>query len=166
MMVAYPKQECDAYLEALSDRRGSFTSFGQERITGFVVGRCFSVTHHAGHEFNRRITNERSNAIGYVKKTEQGTEVHYIRLKGWTTPQALLGLFCLYFVMTLVIGCVTATGGPTLPIIGWCSLISLGLAVVHGLVTAVMDSLTEAGAQGTVAITSLMEDPENPFLYA
>ena len=74
------------YLSAMKGRMSGHFELGQERFTGFFLGRLFYVTHHAGYEWNRRITNEKSAALGYVKKVETGCEVHCIRFRGMLCP--------------------------------------------------------------------------------
>ena len=146
------------YMRALRGRLGSFTDFGCERFTGIVVGRFFSVTHHAGHEWNRRITNERNSAVGYVKETPDGAKVCCLRQKGWTTPQALL----LMLTMCVVILLIASRG-----MIEMNTLIklTLGMTAFMALFTAVCDSFTERGIQGEQELYALLYDPSNPLAY-
>lgn len=149
---------CKEYIDALKERRGSFTDFGCERFTGFVFWRFFSITHHAGHEFNRRITNERNSAVGYVKKTPEGAQVRCIRLKGWTTPQAIL----LSFLMSLPVCALASSFSLSL---GLILQIAVGFTVFMAVVTALCDSMTENGEWGAKEIYALIVDPTNPFAY-
>lgn len=144
------------YLHALKKRRGSFLAFGGQRFTGFVIGRFFSITHHAGFEFNRKYTNERNSAVGFVQKTEYGSCVRYIPLKGWTTPQALIPFFSLLFIPFYF----TNTFD-----LGAAALHSLAITALMAVSSAIVDSVTENGQRGEMEIFGLMYDPANPLAY-
>lgn len=103
-MKVVSKLPCSIYLYKMKQQMGRFTDFGIERLTGVVIGKFFSVTYHSGHEFNRRITNEKHRAIGFVKPCEDGTEVLCIRLAGMTNPLSLIGLFSFCFLICLLRG--------------------------------------------------------------
>ena len=155
-MKIYSEHTPKEYLRALKNRRGSFLAFGGQRFTGFVIGRFFSITHHAGFEWNRRYTNERNSAVGFVQKTEYGSCVRYIPLKGSTTPQALLFSYLIFL----------ATGFlyPNLEFRIIAS-VSLGMTALMALSSAIVDSLTENGQRGEMEIFGLMYDPANPLAY-
>ena len=63
-----------AYLSAMKEQMSGFTEFGIERFTGTIIGGFFSITYHSGHEFNRRITNEKHRAIGFAKPTSSAEQ--------------------------------------------------------------------------------------------
>ncbi|MBQ6851680.1 MAG: hypothetical protein IJO04_01425 [Oscillospiraceae bacterium] len=149
---------CNEYTDALKERLGSFTDFGCERFTGFVFWRFFSITHHAGHEYNRRITNERNSAVGYVKKTPEGAQVRCVRLKGWTTPQAIL----LSFLIGILICPLASRFSLSLEL---TLMMAIGFTVFMALITAASDSMTENGEWGAKEIYALIVDPTDPFAY-
>ncbi len=142
------------YLREMKEQMGRFTSFGTERFTGTIIGPFFSVTHHAGHEFNRRITNEKHRAIGFVRAQQDHTEVCCIRLAGLTNPVslALIYIFCLLFGLFVepevlqnkvyYFACVFVT-------------------IIAGLATAFTDSITERGQEGSKILTAFLIDPVN-----
>jgi hypothetical protein len=148
------------YMRALRSRRGSFLSFCAERFTGIAVGRFFSITHHAGYEINRRITNERNNAIGYIKKTPDGVQVRYWRTKGITTPQALLFWIPVNFLWFLLVCLKNGIYEPWLAV-----LCTLGLTLFVAAGSAFCDSLTERGEQGEMEVYALLYDPSDPLAY-
>ena len=149
-----------AYMRTLRSRLGSFLSIGTERFTGIAFGRFFSITHHAGYEFNRRITNERNNAIGYIKKTPDGVQVRYWRTKGIITPQALLLWIPIMFLLSLLLCLQNGVYE------SWAVILStLGLTLFVSLVSAFCDSLTERGTEGEMEVYGLLYDPSDPLAY-
>ena len=149
-----------AYMRALRSRLGSFLSIGTERITGIAFGRFFSITHHAGYEINRRITNERNNAIGYIKKTPEGVQVRYWRTKGITTPQALLFWIPVNFLLSLLSCRENGMYEPWVAV-----LLTLGLTLFVSAGSAFCDSLTERGKLGEMEVYGLLYDPSDPLAY-
>ena len=149
-----------AYMRALRSRLDSFFRLGTERFTGIAVGRFFSITHHAGYEINRRITNERNNAIGYIKKTPDGVQVRYWRTKGITTPQALLFWIPINFLLCLLLCLENGIYEP------WVAVLStLGLTLFVSAGSAFCDSLTERGKNGEMEVYGLLYDPSDPLAY-
>lgn len=148
------------YMRELRSRLGSFLSIGTERFTGVAFGRFFSITHHAGYEFNRRITNERNNAIGYIKKTPDGVQVRYWRTKGITTPQALLLWIPIMFLLSLLLCLENGIYE------SWVAVLStFGLTLFVSAVSAFCDSLTERGKHGEMEVYALLYDPSDPLAY-
>ena len=122
-----------------------------ERVTGITVGRFFSVAYYCPYQWNRRITNECSRAIGYVKEVDGQSEVHFIRTAGMLSP------FWLIF-WTVVI---SAFYYLKLDEISFFSVaICAAVAFAVCVVTAFIDSLTEEGIQGAGVITNLLEKPD------
>ncbi len=83
------------YLFAMKDRMAGHLEFGNERFTGFFFGSFFSVTYHSGYEWNRRISNQKNTAIGFVRKDANGCSVSFICLKGLLAPAQFLRAFLL-----------------------------------------------------------------------
>ena len=155
-MKIYSEHTPKEYLRALKKRRGSFLAFGGERFTGFVIGRFFSITHHAGFEWNRRYTNERNRAVGFVQRTEYGSCVRYILLKGWTTPQALVSFFSVLFIPLFFVGELNP---------GLAAMQSLAVTAMMAVSSAIISAVTESGQRGEMDIFGLMYDPANPLAY-
>lgn len=149
-----PKAE---YLEAMKSEMGSFAAFGSDRLVGTVIGPFFSVTYCSGAELNRKITNEKNRAIGYVRAVPEGTQVRCVRLAGLTNPASLAILFVVYFIMVLV---VQFNRGMMLGL-QFSALCAVIGAVVTGIYTAITDSLTEHGQEGYRVVTAFLHDPRD-----
>lgn len=150
-----PKQE---YLAAMRTQIGSFWTFGSERFVGTVLGPFFSVTYCSGSEWNRRITNEKNRAIGYVRSVPEGTEVRCVRLAGMTNPVSLFLYFILYFLMV----CYAAfdVGTTSYGLLLYVVLAAVCTALT-ALITALTDSLTERGQEGHRIVTAFLHDPRD-----
>ena len=61
-MVYHSSQNAKDYLQAMKQQMSGHFQFGVERYTGFFFRNCFYVTHHAGFEWNRKITNQKNAA--------------------------------------------------------------------------------------------------------
>lgn len=141
------------YLAEMKAQLDSITDFGIERFTGMVVGPYFSITHHCGHEMNRRITNEKHRAIGYVRKSENGTQIKCIRLAGMTNPLSLIGIFLFYELLLLI------SEGGTLAFTAPAIIVGVVTTLLVALITAVSHSLTERGQEGSRTLTAFLIDP-------
>ncbi len=156
----------DAYLSAMKEQMEGHFEFGKERFTGFFLGRAFSVTHHCGAEWNRKITNEKNTAVGFVRESADGCIVSFIRLRGLLSPPLFLA--CFAFVFLLMMLGLLAQGQPegVLPqILGFSAVFSLILTAVCGVVSAFMECLTEAGQEGRKILNALLLDPSDVFSY-
>lgn len=143
------------YLVAMKEQMESFTDFGLERFTGIIIGRFFSITYHSGHEFNRRITNEKHRAIGFVRPSGNGIKVRCIRLAGMTNPISLIIIYCLcLFFSVLKTDLDTALMPQYL-------LTYAILTLIVALITAVTDSVTERGREGARILSAFLLDPLN-----
>lgn len=145
------------YLSEMRSQMESFWSFGSERFVGTVIGPFFSVTYCSGSEWNRKITNEKNRAIGYVRAVPEGTEVRCVRLAGMTNPASLTILFVIYFIMVLVaqFNRETMLG---LAFTVACAVIG---TIVTAIYTAITDSLTERGQEGYRVVTAFLHDPRD-----
>lgn len=144
---------CSIYLYEMKQQMGSFTEFGMERLTGTIIGSFFSVTYHSGHEFNRRVTNEKHRAIGFVRPDGNGTKVSCIRLAGMTNPLSLMAIFGIGFLSYLI------GGGLELALMPEILALNAGMTLVIALVTAFTDSITERGQEGSRVLTAFLIDP-------
>lgn len=143
------------YLYEMKQQMSSFTEFGMERFTGTIIGGFFSITYHSGHEFNRRVTNEKHRAIGFARPDGKGTKISCIRLAGLTNPLSLIGLFGFCFLLFLLGGGLEIALMPE--ILGLCA----GMTLVVALFTAFTDSITERGQEGSRILTAFLIDPLN-----
>ena len=143
----------DVYLYEMKQQMGSFTAFGLERLTGIVVGRFFSVTYHSGHEFNRRITNEKHRAIGFARPCQEGTQIHCIRLAGMTNPLSIIGLYAFCFLICLL------RGGFELALMPEMMIANAAITLVAALASAFLSSITERGQEGSKMLTAFLLDP-------
>lgn len=148
---------CSVYLYEMKQQMGSFTEFGMERFTGTIIGSFFSVTYHSGHEFNRRVTNEKHRAIGFVRPHGKGTKVSCIRLAGMTNPLSLMAIFGIGFLSFLIGGGLEMARMPEI------LALNAGMTLVIALVTAFTDSVTERGQEGSRLLTAFLIDPVNYY---
>ena len=134
-----------------------------ERFTGFFLGNCFHVTHHAGYEWDRRYASPKNAAVGYIKETDEGCEVHYFLSRGMLCPAQLISYFLVFTFAIIVMfawnNLLTEVGLPL------CIGISLIATVVPACVSALFESTTERSAEGREALLALLEDPTDPFLH-
>ena len=141
------------YLRAMKGSLESRFAFQDERIVGTVIGPFFSVAHCAGHEFNRRITDEKNRAMGFVRTRGAKTEVCFVHTTGMTNPLSLVTMYVLCIVMFAVAE-VSILSEPAV----WIgSLVATGITAV---VTAVSDSVTERGIAGYQTLIRFLEHPE------
>ena len=152
-MTYHSELPVKTYLYELKSQLDSVMNFGIERFTGMVIGPFFSITHHCGYEMNRRITNEKHRAIGFVSTTENGTRIKCIRLAGMTNPLSLIGVFLFYeFLLVIMDGGVLAFTAPAI-------IIGVVIMLFVALTTAVSHSVTERGQEGSRTLTAFLIDP-------
>ena len=151
------------YMDALKGEMGSFIEFGQERFTGYFLGRFFYVTHHAGYEWNRRITNQKNAALGYVRKAEDGSQVRFLRFKGILCP----GQFLFTYFLLILIFAVAMTFEGVWMGEAFLLLLAIGLAtmLIIALPATFFESLTERSKEGENCLLTLLIDPSDPFSY-
>ncbi len=145
----------NAYIAFLRQKFDSPFRLFSERVTGVVLGPCFSIAHYAEFEWNRKITNECNRAWGFLREKDGRTEICFVRGKGLFSPFWLI-LFFLIFLVAFPLGLeeMTAT-------FFW---LSAGLSLMTGALTAFESSITENGINGAGEITRLLKDPENFYV--
>lgn len=150
----------DEYRAAMKEQMGRFTAFGMERFTGVVLGRFFYITYHSGHEFNRRITNEKNRAIGIVGSSEQGTKVSALCFAGYTDPVSVIllylcSLLCIYS-LSLANGIGFSAGMYAYAVIptGICAIL-----------TAIQTAVTQRGQEGRRIVEAFLLDPSDYYQY-
>ena len=96
-LISYmPMQE---WLRALSNKRRSILEFGEERFYGFLWKNFFYVTYASGHEWNRRITNEKNRAVGLAIDKGQETHLYYLHFRGSADPISVLIGFAMTWLL-------------------------------------------------------------------
>ncbi len=154
----------EKYLSSLKGKMSGHMEWGSKRFTGFFLGSCFYVTHHAGFEWNRRYTNQKNAALGYVKQTETGSEVHFVRFRGAMCPMVFLPLFLLFYgvfsAMFFYIGMQELYG------IGGALLIPLGIVVIPFAIALPLETffecMTDESEKGRRLLLSMLCDPSDP----
>lgn len=148
------------YLRALKGSLDEMFAFGEARLIGTIIGPFFSVTYCSGYEFNHKITNEKSRAIGFVREMDGQAEVRCVRLKGLTNPVSLCILYAMCIVMFAVADVFANSGFSVMaePAVWWGSLVA---TFMIALITAVQDSLTEQGQKGSETLTRILLHPED-----
>ena len=147
-----------AYLAAMKERMGSHAALWSERFTGIFLGRLFYVTHHAGYEWNRQITNQKNAALGYVKKAEHGSEIRFLLFQSVLCPQYL-------------VPCLLILGGffwGTWPV--WIEypvmlIVNILIILVTFLLTTVFETTTDGSIEGRKTLLGLLADPADFFSY-
>lgn len=152
------------YLSHLEGQMGGHFSFGMERFTGFFAGRCFCITHHAGYEWNRQYTNQKNCAVGYVRKTDTGCEVRFVRFKGALCPPQFICLNLMMFVLMMIMFLIEYQDFHVLvlAVAAGLSLITTSLAA---LISTFFECLTPESEEGRKILIALLMDPEDPFSY-
>ena len=149
-----PKQ----YKEAMKQRMGSRFALWSERFTGIFLGRIFYVTHHAGYEWDRRITNQKNAALGFIKATENGSEVRFLLFQSIFCPQ--------YFLLYLLICGGSVLGSlPAFRDLPFLIFFLLGIVIVTPILVASLESLTEGSVEGRKCLLGLLADPADLFAY-
>lgn len=148
-----------AYLSALKEAMSPHTDFGVERFTGFFLGSCFYVTHHADFEWNRKYTNQKNAAIGYVKQTENGCEVRFLRFRGMLCPMIFLPYFLILEAIAVMyfLSGQAAQDGIVAPVLYPLVIVALPL------IETFFESLTEESETGRRMLLSLLCNPSDPY---
>ena len=139
------------YLYELREQLGSFTDFFSERFTGVVWGGFIYITHHAGFEWNRKITNEKSRAIGFVTKHGDGCAINVIFTRGFLDPW-WMGIFYLLFLVLFWIKGADTMGSD----VYWLSAVC---SAVFCLVSYVQCWFTERGRDSMYELYWLLRNP-------
>ncbi len=162
-MRLFTKLSAKQYIRCFRQQMGSFSSFGEERFTGFFVGCFFSVTYHSGWEWNRKFTNEKNRAIGYVKDTAEGTEVRFLRLYGYSNPLSLVTLFLIGFFAGLLTLSGADSSGDMTPKLLIGALCGVCVMVFSALESAIVAYVTERGMYGGNILMAYLNNPADPW---
>ena len=145
----------DDYRNAVRASLSNFSNPYRERFTGFFIGKWFYLSHHCEHEYGHRNTPHCA-AVGYIKKVENGSELHYLSFRGMLCPLTILPLLILWIVI-----CLSAQPFQLHPI----SSILIGTLLIMFLagLETIFESLSERSQEGVDALTALIDDPIAPF---
>ena len=151
------------HLDAIKENMSGHFEFGAERFTGFFLGKWFHVTHHAGHEWNRRYTNEKNAAVGYIKEMEDGCELRFVCFKGLLIPAQFLSLLILLIPLVFVMA--MSQGITDSNIIWHIILVEFVAAIPISLIGTLFESFTERSEEGKRILLAMLLDPKDPFSY-
>ena len=152
-----------AYLSAMKENMSSHFAFGVERFTGFFIGNFFYITYHSGYEWNRRITNQKNTAIGFVKNAgdgESGCDVHFFQFKGLLCPLVFLPTYLAVLGIMLLS---EMTNGWNSEIFWTCfAIVSITMAIVSPFYT-LCEACTDGSIEGEKTLLLYLADPEDPY---
>ena len=162
-MEIQSKVEKKRYLQCLKEQMESPFAFGETRFTGTVLGSFLYITHHAGHEFNRKVTNEKSRTIGFVTRRDGGCAVHAIFTWGYLDPISLVSAYLIGMLLTfLMLSMETMEWiNPfAIPTVCW----GIAAAVLFfGVISYVQCWFTQRGQESMRELTTLLENPVAPW---
>jgi hypothetical protein len=141
------------YMNAMRKEMSGHFELGVERLTGFFLGSCFYVTYHSGFEWNRKYTNQKNAAMGYVKSTAEGCEIRFLRFRGAMCPLVFLPLL----IVMILLG--PLPGGDDF-------FLNLKISVIATFIAApiltIFECCTEESEQGRRRLLSFLKDPAEP----
>ena len=146
------------YLANLKFNMSSHFEFGCERFTGFFLGRLFYVTYHSGYEWNRRITNQKNAAMGYVKRTENGCEVRFLRFRGALCPLVFIPSYLPILLMILYLN---NWGAYAPDEFRFLMIVYHIMIAIIALISTVIESMTERSEDGRRTLLSTLMDPKD-----
>ena len=156
------------YLHHIWNHSGSFWDFGSERFTSVILGRFFWVTYHSGFEWDRKITNPKNRAWGFVKNTKEGCRVYGFRTMGFLDP-------LMFFLVLLLYSAVAAAciyfrfselywdDDSLRSVILTMALFVVVMSVIVAVSSAIMTSVSERGQLGRKYLLALLHDPDDPY---
>ncbi len=123
----------------------------EERIGGWVIGNFFGVTHYMEYKWDRRYRRPWNNAYGYIKRTANGSEIHFFHTHGALN---LRGLLFGFFFGWILMGSVMEGENP------WGAA-ALGLGAAGALlgIGAFSEGLSDAAQEGEDTLYSLLLEP-------
>ena len=160
-MVLHSEHSKKAYLSALKGNMSGHFDFGSERFTGFFIGSFFYITYHSGYEWNRRITNQKNAALGFVKKAEDGCDAHFLRFKGLLCPLVFLPTYLVVIFASILTNAPTGFGDPVF--MRTCFLITLVVMAIAAPLYTLMEACTDASIEGHSILLSLLTDPVDAY---
>ena len=151
-----------AYRTAMKERMGSRFALFSERFTGIFIGRLFYVTHHAGYQWNRRITCQMNSAWGFIKKSDTGCEIHYHTFKSWMCPHMMLLYILLNILYPLANG-FDFDSWRKVP--GIIIFLIICVLVLFPIIYTGLESITDESENGEKYLLGLLYDPTDYLAY-
>lgn len=155
----------DEYLSALKEMMSAHTEFGVERFTGFFLGSRLYITHHGDYQWNRKITCHKNAALGFVKQTPTGCEIHFTLFRGLLCPAVAFSLFLIGYLISVALFAFSGFPGE----FGIRSCLLICLAIV-GITLAIMlpvytlfEAMISESEDGRRMLLSLLQDPVHPY---
>ena len=133
----------------------SSLDLGQERFTGFFLGRLFYVTHHCHYEWDREIKNPKNAALGFVQTSVTGSDVHFLTFRGALCPLIFLPLLLLMLTIGIIKGIPDQ--------MGMNAIIAFVITVIYAPIDALIESATMRSEDGQRALLSMLTDPTDPL---
>lgn len=163
-MRIYSQLTKKQYLTEMRRQLGSFSSWGDERYTAIILGSFFWVTYHSGYEWNRRITNEKNRALGFVRDSYGGCTVHCFCTRGYLDIVSGLAMFAISFGLCWFLTWFMSLSDPVLnEMLLFLPLIESVFATLVTAVTSfVHTGMTERGCWGRLMLLALLHHPEDP----
>lgn len=157
-MVIHSELGSKEYLHALRNRIDNSFSFGETHVSGFVLGKVFSVTYHSGYEYDRRYGNPKNSAIGYVRQTEDGCEARFLHTTGLLYPFGYL--FAVLYTIAIYVFYAIINYAPELLSFPLLAGFGLLLPIVIIAIQAFGESFTDRSMDGAATLLCLMQDPK------
>ena len=158
-MVYHSSRSMEDYLQAMKQQMSGHFKFGVERYTGFFFRNCFYVTHHAGFEWNRKITNQKNAAMGFVKPEENGCSIHFVRFRGLLCPLHFISTFLTVLPLSIIMA--ISRGNQLSPDVMFN--ICVAVMVIFSPISTLIESFTEKSDIGRRTLLSLLKDPADPY---
>lgn len=137
----------------------SWFAFGKARFTGLVLGNFIYITSHAGYEWDRRINNQKSRAIGFVTECDGGCRVSVITTRGYLDPVSILLWYLFGIFYFLAEGALPGNEAAVHIVVAACALLI-------GVSSFVGDWLTERGQNNMQELITLLRSPVRPWADA
>lgn len=150
MMRATVSLSSKEYASYLRRNIRLFPHFWGGSMSGFVIGRYFSIANRAEYEWNRRITCECSRAFGVIVPKENGAEIRYIQVYGLFSPFWLISSFLLF----------TAVFWSGIHVLGYSLLIGAIFSLMLCGSSALMHSFTPEGIQTSDDLEYFLLNPD------
>ena len=144
------------YLSALKNNMSSSLDFGQERFTGFFIGRLFYVTHHCDYEWDRRLSSPKNATMGYVGNAANGCSVRFLTARGMMCPLVFLPVLCIMLFAGVLMGAKYDN-------VQMSVVIALIVTVIYAPINALIELMSERSEAGHKALLSMLMDPTDPY---
>ncbi len=144
------------YKQAFRREMSDFFPSGAERFTGFTIGRIFYCTHHCAFEWDRRINRPKNAALGVIKSTDTGCQLHFLTFRGLLCPLQFITWYILMLPVCFLAGMKDLT--EYFP----AALICLGVALIlliYAAIDAFGQSLSDRSEESRALLLSFLNNP-------